>query len=173
MTTTCLVVMGVSGAGKTTIAERLAERLGWTMAEGDDFHPESNVAKMEAGTPLDDADREPWLGALRDWISERDADGESTVVTCSALKRSYRDLLREATARVRFVHLTGSIEVIGERIAGRSGHFMPPSLLQSQFDDLEPLAADESGITVDVADPPELITDNALERLELTGDAPA
>ncbi|GAB3658088.1 gluconokinase [Glycomyces tarimensis] len=173
MTTTCLVVMGVSGAGKSTIAERLADRLGWPMAEGDEFHPEANIAKMETGTPLDDADREPWLRSLRDWISERDAAGENTVVTCSALKRSYRDILREATADVHFVHLVGSIQVITERISARAGHFMPPSLLESQFHDLEPLGHDEDGIAVDVTYTPEQITDEVLEDLGIKGDASA
>lgn len=167
MSTTSLVVMGVSGAGKTTVARELAERLGWPMAEGDEFHPESNIAKMESGTPLTDDDRGPWLRSLRDWISERAGDGQSTVVTCSALKRSYRDILSGAAARVRFVHLSGSREVIGGRIAARSGHFMPPSLLDSQFGDLEPLQSDEDGATVDVAATPEQIAQTVLNRLEL------
>ncbi|WP_307789202.1 gluconokinase [Glycomyces salinus] len=167
MSATSLVVMGVSGAGKTTVARELAERLGWPMAEGDEFHPESNIAKMESGDPLTDDDRAPWLRSLRDWISERAADGQSTVVTCSALKRSYRDILGGAAARVRFVHLSGSREVIGGRIAARSGHFMPPSLLDSQFGDLEPLRPDEDGVTVDVAATPEQIVQTALNELEL------
>ena len=166
MTTTCLVVMGVSGSGKSTIAALLAERLGWPMAEADEFHPETNIAKMASGIPLTDVDREPWLRSLRDWISEQDAEGRSTVVTCSALKRSYRDLLRGATSRVRFVHLSGTREVIGARLAGRSGHFMPPSLLDSQFADLQPLGADEDGITVDVDAAPEEIVDAVCDDLE-------
>jgi gluconokinase len=166
MTTTCLVVMGVSGSGKSTVARLLADRLGRPMAEADEFHPEANIAKMSAGIPLTDADREPWLLALRDWISEHDAAGQGTVVTCSALKRSYRDLLRGASARVHFVHLSGSREVIGERLASRSGHFMPPSLLNSQFADLEPLGDDEDGITVDVTATPEQIADRVCEGLD-------
>jgi gluconokinase len=166
MTTTCLVVMGVSGSGKSTVARLLADRLGRPMAEADEFHPEANIAKMSAGIPLTDADREPWLLALRDWISEHDAAGQGTVVTCSALKRSYRDLLRGASARVHFVHLSGSREVIGERLASRSGHFMPPSLLDSQFADLEPLGDDEDGITVDVTATPEQIADRVCEGLD-------
>jgi gluconokinase len=166
MATTCLVVMGVSGSGKSTVARLLADRLGRPMAEADEFHPEANIAKMSAGIPLTDADREPWLLALRDWISEHDAAGQGTVVTCSALKRSYRDLLRGASARVRFVHLSGSREVIGERLASRSGHFMPPSLLDSQFADLEPLGEDEDGITVDVTATPEQIADRVCEGLD-------
>ncbi|MFG3340319.1 gluconokinase [Glycomyces sp. NPDC048151] len=166
MTTTCLVVMGVSGSGKSTVARLLADRLGAPMAEADEFHPEANIAKMSAGVPLTDADREPWLLALRDWISEHDAAGRGSVVTCSALKRSYRDLLRGATARVRFVHLSGSREVIGERLSHRSGHFMPPSLLDSQFADLEPLGDNEDGITVDVTATPEQIADRVLAGFE-------
>lgn len=167
MATTCLVVMGVSGSGKSTVARMLADRLDWPMAEADEFHPEANIAKMQSGTPLTDADREPWLRSLRDWISEHDAAGQSTVVTCSALKRAYRDLLRGATARVRFIHLSGTRDVIGARLSGRSGHFMPPSLLDSQFADLQPLGADEDGITVDVDATPERIVDEACAELEL------
>ena len=144
----------------------LADRLGWPMAEADEFHPAVNIAKMESGTPLTDVDREPWLRSLRDWISEQDAAGQATVVTCSALKRAYRDLLRGASARVRFVHLNGTREVIGGRLAGRSGHFMPPSLLDSQFADLQPLGADEDGITVDVDATPEHIVAEVRDDLE-------
>lgn len=157
--------MGVSGVGKSTVALRLADRLGWAMAEGDRFHPQSNIAKMEAGVPLTDDDRAPWLRSIRDWISECAADGRDAVVTCSALKRSYRNLLRESGARVRFVHLNGGRDVIGERLAERSGHFMPPSLLDSQFGDLEPLDSDEAGITVDIADAPERIVEKVLKGL--------
>lgn len=167
MTTTCLVVMGVSGAGKSTVAGLLAERLGWRLAEADEFHPEANIAKMSAGTPLTDADRRPWLRAIRDWIGERDTAGEHTVVTCSALKRSYRDVLREAPAHVRFVFLRGTADVVGGRLAGRSGHFMPPALLASQLGDLQPLADDEDGITVDVTATPEHIVDAAIAALGL------
>ncbi|THV41703.1 gluconokinase [Glycomyces buryatensis] len=171
MTTTCLVVMGVSGSGKSTVARELADRLGWQMAEADEFHPEANIAKMRAGTPLTDDDREPWLRKLRDWITEHDEHGEDTVVACSALKRRYRDLLRESTARVRFVHLSGTGQVIGDRLAERSDHFMPPGLLGSQFDALEPLADDEDGTAVDVSGTPEQITDTALRALGLQEDA--
>jgi gluconokinase len=166
MTTTCLVVMGVSGSGKSTVALMLAARLGWPMAEADEFHSPANIAKMESGIPLTDADREPWLRSLRDWISEHDAAGRSTVVTCSALKRSYRDLLRGATARVRFIHLSGTREVIGARLSGRSGHFMPPSLLDSQFAVLQPLGPDEDGMTVEVEATPERIVDEVCAGLE-------
>ncbi|WP_199431728.1 gluconokinase [Qaidamihabitans albus] len=175
MTPTCLVVMGVSGAGKSTAARLLARRLGWTMAEADEFHPEANIAKMTAGTPLTDADRLPWLSAIRDWIDERGAAGRSVVVTCSALKRSYRDVLRQAhAARVRFVFLHGSAQTVRLRLAERSGHFMPPSLLASQFGDLEPLGPDEDGVTVDVGDPPDEVVTRALRRLGLdAGASPA
>jgi gluconokinase len=167
MTTTCLVVMGVSGSGKSTVALKLAARLGWPMAEADEFHSPANIAKMEAGIPLTDADREPWLVSLREWINEHDAEGRSTVATCSALKRSYRDLLRGATSRVRFVHLAGTREVIAARLSHRSGHFMPASLLDSQYADLQPLGPDEDGITVDVAATPEAIVDEVCDELRL------
>ncbi|NJQ16688.1 gluconokinase [Streptomyces bohaiensis] len=171
MSPTTLVVMGVSGAGKTTIAELLADRLGWPMAEADALHPQSNIDKMSAGTPLTDADRLPWLGIIRDWISERAATGASGVVSCSALKRSYRDLLREAEGRVRFVHLDGSQELISGRLHLRTGHFMPPTLLASQFADLEPLGTDEDGVTVDLRRTPDEIVDAALAALGLTHPA--
>ncbi|MQM28098.1 gluconokinase [Glycomyces albidus] len=167
MATTCLVVMGVSGSGKTTVAHELARRLGWPFAEGDELHTEANIAKMSAGVPLTDADREPWLRRVRDWISAEDAAGRSTVVTCSALKRSYRDLLREAGARVRFVHLDGTRELIAARLAHRSGHFMPPALLDSQFAALEPLGEDEDGIAVDVSDTPEDIATEVIAAFDL------
>ncbi|PSL51638.1 gluconate kinase (SKI family) [Saccharothrix carnea] len=170
---TCVVVMGVSGAGKSTVARALADRLAWPLAEADEFHPPANIAKMSAGTPLTDADRAPWLAAIRDWITARAAAGESTVVTCSALKRTYRDVLREAGARVRFLHLDGTADVIGDRLRHRSGHFMPPSLLRSQFDALEPLRPDEDGAAVGVADPPELIAEHAVTRLDLPVGNPA
>jgi gluconokinase len=166
MTTTCLVIMGVSGSGKSTVARMLADRLDWPMAEADEFHSPANIAKMEAGVALTDADREPWLVSLRDWINVHAAAEQSTVATCSALKRSYRDLLRGADSRVRFVHLAGTREVIAARLAGRTGHFMPPSLLNSQFDDLEPLGPDEDGLTVDVQDTPKTIVDQVAAALE-------
>lgn len=167
MPTTCLVVMGVSGVGKSTIAARLAEELAWPMAEADEFHPAANIAKMSAGTPLTDADRMPWLEALREWVDGHALAGTSVVVTCSALKRSYRDVLRLADARVRFIHLRGSVDTIGGRLSGRSGHFMPSALLESQFDDLEPLDSDEDGAVLDVTADPEDITQAALERLRI------
>lgn len=168
-----LVVMGVSGSGKTTVAQILAERLGWPFAEADDHHPEANVAKMAAGTPLTDEDRWPWLRIMRDWLTEQATAGRSTVITCSALKVAYRDVLREAEGRVRFVHLAADADVIGERLETRSGHFMPPSLLPSQFGTLEPLAEHEDGVSIAVDVPPEQVADAALRGLGLDAAARA
>jgi gluconokinase len=145
---TAAIVMGVSGSGKTTVAVELARRLGWEFAEGDDHHPAANVEKMRAGTPLDDADREPWLRALAAWIAEREQAGTSCVLTCSALKRRYRDLLREGNDSVFFAHVAVPETVLIERVTERTGHYMPPSLLTSQLAALEPLQDDEPGITV-------------------------
>jgi len=145
---TAVVVMGVSGSGKTTVAVDVARRLGWEFTEGDDHHPTANVEKMRAGTPLDDADREPWLRALAAWIAEREQAGTSCVLTCSALKRSYRDLLRRGNTSVFFTHVDVPEAVLTERVTSRTGHYMPPSLLTSQLATLEPLQDDEAGITV-------------------------
>lgn len=154
---THVVVMGVAGSGKTTVGTLLAERLGWVYAEGDAFHPQANVDKMAAGIPLDDGDRGPWLHALRDWMSEQGAAGHDTVLACSALRRAYRDVLRQAAGRVRFVHLSADPHLVNERLTERSGHFMPSELLASQYETLEPLADDEDGITVDAGGSPERI----------------
>jgi gluconokinase len=159
-----VVVMGVAGTGKTTIGPLLAARLGVPYAEGDDFHPEANIAKMAAGTPLDDADRWPWLDAIGAWADGR--AGLGGVVSCSALKRSYRDRLRAAAPGVVFVHLAGDRSLIEDRMAHRQGHFMPTALLDSQFATLEPLQADEAGVVVDVSGSPEAITDRAVRALE-------
>jgi gluconokinase len=147
-TPTAVVVMGVSGSGKTTVAHQLARRLGWEFAEGDDHHPAANVEKMRAGIPLDDADREPWLRTIAAWIAERERAGTSCVLTCSALKRSYRDLLREGNDSVFFAHVDVPEQVLLERVTARTGHYMPPSLLTSQLATLEPLGDDEPGIAV-------------------------
>ncbi|MFF9048255.1 gluconokinase [Streptomyces parvulus] len=162
-----VVVMGVAGTGKTTIGPLLAARLGVPYAEGDDFHPPANIAKMTAGTPLTDEDRWPWLDAIGGWAHGR--AGLGGVVSSSALKRSYRDRLRAAAPGVVFVHLTGSRELIEDRMAHRQGHFMPTALLDSQFATLQPLEADEAGVAVDVAGTPEEITERAASAL---GDLP-
>jgi carbohydrate kinase (thermoresistant glucokinase family) len=145
--------MGVSGCGKSTVAGLLAARLGWDLVEGDDLHPAANVAKMRSGIALTDADRLPWLGRIAAWIAEHVESGRDGIVTCSALKRSYRDLLRGGNDGVVFVYLRGTKEVIAQRLAVRHGHYMPAALLDSQFADLEPPGADESAITVDIGPP--------------------
>ena len=143
--TTSIVVMGVSGSGKTSAARELERQLGWKFIEGDDLHPEANVAKMAAGHPLEDEDRWPWLRRVAEVIGEREAAGTSLVLTCSALKRSYRDLLRDGHPSVWFAHMQVSQQVLADRLAQRKGHYMPPSLLDSQLTTLEPLAEDEPG----------------------------
>jgi gluconokinase len=165
-----LVVMGVAGSGKTTVATLLAARLGWTFAEADEFHPQANIDKMSAGIPLTDDDRWPWLEAMRDWLTSEADAGRSTVVTCSALKRAYRDVLRGAAGRVRFVHLAAPAAVIGDRLGHRSGHFMPVSLLPSQFETLQPLLSTEDGVTVDAEGSPDVVVDAALAALGLAAD---
>lgn len=145
--------MGVSGSGKSTVAVPLAQRLGWPFLEGDDLHPAANVAKMKSGKPLDDADRAPWLDAIADWIADRLREDSGGVVTCSALRRAYRDRLRRAGAGVTFVYLEGTKALIGGRIGHRQGHFMPATLLDSQLATLEPPTPDEHAIVVDVAQP--------------------
>jgi gluconokinase len=146
-----VVVMGVSGAGKSTVAALLAERLGWDFAEGDRFHPAANVAKMAAGEPLSDADRRPWLAAIARWIDGELVAGRRGVVTCSALKRSYRDQLRRPG--VLFVYLEVPPAELARRLARRAGHFMPPSLLDSQLETLEPPGPDEDAVTINAGDP--------------------
>ncbi|MDI3421523.1 gluconokinase [Streptomyces luteolus] len=158
-----VVVMGVAGTGKTTIGPLLAARLGVPYAEGDDFHPEANIAKMSAGTPLTDDDRWPWLDAIGAWAHGR--SGLGGVVSSSALKRSYRERLRSAAPGLVFVHLTGSRELIEDRMSHRQGHFMPTALLDSQFATLQPLGADEAGVDVDVAGSPAEITERAVQAL--------
>ncbi|MVO90782.1 gluconokinase [Streptomyces sp. p1417] len=167
-TTHVVVVMGVAGTGKTTVGPLLAARLGVPYAEGDDFHPEANIAKMSAGTPLTDEDRMPWLDAIGEWAHGR--AGLGGVVSSSALKRAYRDRLRAAAPGLVFVHLTGDRALIEDRMSHREGHFMPTKLLDSQFATLQPLGADEAGVGVDVAGTPEEIADRAVAALaELDG----
>lgn len=145
--TRTVVVMGVAGCGKTTVAGELVDRTGWVFAEGDDFHPSANVAKLRAGHPLDDDDRWPWLRAIATWIGAHERSGTSAVVTCSALKRSYRDLLREGHDSVWFGYLAVPATVLSDRLRCRRGHYMPASLLESQLAALEPLGDDEPGVT--------------------------
>ncbi len=142
-----IVVMGVSGSGKSTVGAALAQRLRVPFADADDFHPPANIEKMSAGRALDDDDRFPWLERIGEWLAEH-ADGG--VMSCSALKHRYRDQLRKHNPQTLFLHLAGTPEVIGRRQASRPGHFMPASLLKSQFDTLEALGVDEHGITIDV-----------------------
>ncbi|WP_328376121.1 gluconokinase [Streptomyces sp. NBC_01020] len=162
-----VVLMGVAGTSKTTIGPLLSAALGVPYAEGDDFHPAANIAKMSAGTPLEDADRWPWLDAIGRWAHERADRGG--VVSCSALKRSYRDRLRAEAPGVVFVHLTGDRELIEKRMAERKGHFMPTALLDSQFAALQPLGPDEAGAAVDISGTPEDITGRAVAALRGIG----
>lgn len=151
--------MGVSGSGKSTVGAALAQRLRVPFVDADTLHPPANIAKMAAGEPLDDDDRRPWLDAVGEWLAGHRDGG---VVSCSALKRKYRDQLREHCPQVVFLHLAGSPALIGGRLAARTGHFMPAALLRSQFDALEPLGADEAGVTVDVGQPVDAIIDGFL-----------
>jgi gluconokinase len=165
MSTSRVVVdMGVSGTGKSTVGGLLATALGVPYAEADAFHPPANITKMSAGIPLDDADRAPWLQAIGDWARAR--TGLGGVVSCSALKRRYRDTLRAAAPGLFFLHLSGARELIAQRLGGRAGHFMPTTLLDSQFADLEPLQPDEEGETLSVDALPDAVTARAVAVLE-------
>jgi carbohydrate kinase (thermoresistant glucokinase family) len=164
--------MGVSGSGKTTVAQGMAARLGWDVLEGDTFHPSANVAKMSSGVPLDDADRLPWLRAIAAAIDESLAAGKSAVVACSALKRAYRRILIGTRSNVPLVYLQGSRELIGERVAARKGHFMPAALLDSQFAALEEPGIDEHPIVVSVAPPPAVIVEAVITLLRQRGFVP-
>lgn len=143
-----LVVMGVSGAGKTTLARGVVAATGWTFLEGDELHPQANIDKMASGTPLTDEDRWPWLREIGVWISAREAAGESAVISCSALRRSYRDLLREDRPYVEFLHIDVPEDELYRRLEERTDHFMKASMLRSQLDTLEPIEADEPGVVV-------------------------
>jgi gluconokinase len=162
---TIAVVMGVSGSGKTTIAQALADAEGWPLLEGDSFHPPANVAKMKSGTPLTDEDRWPWLRAIAAAIDDYRARGESAVVACSALRRSYRDILIGERKDVRLVYLRGSHALIAERMRARQGHFMPTTLLDSQFATLEEPGPDENPITVGIDGTPAEIVQKIREQL--------
>ncbi|WP_410578081.1 gluconokinase [Amycolatopsis sp. lyj-108] len=160
---TVIVVMGVSGSGKTTVGTALAERLGVDYAEADTFHPKANIDKMSSGHPLNDEDRQPWLEAIAAWISDHESSGG--VVTSSALKFRYRDILRGG-GDVWFLHLHGDRDLLADRMKTRSGHFMPVSLLDSQLADLEPLRPEERGLVADIAKKPEEIVETALSAFE-------
>jgi gluconokinase len=163
------IVMGVSGSGKTTVARGVAERKGWVLLEGDAFHPPANVEKMHAGVPLTDEDRWPWLQAIAQETDKLRGQGKSAAVACSALKRSYRDIVIGARPDVVAVYLQGSQELIAERLAARKNHFMPPALLASQFATLEEPGEDEHPIVVSIAQPPDAIVDEVIRKLEERG----
>ena len=162
-----LIVMGVSGAGKSTVAEALARRLGWRCEDGDRFHPASNVAKMSAGQPLTDEDRWPWLKAIADEIDRLCGKHQRAVVACSALRRAYREVLVHGRDDVRIVFLDGTRDLIAGRLAARKGHFMPPGLLASQFATLQRPDTDERPITVSIDAPVEAIVDDIVNQLNL------
>ncbi|MDE8667633.1 gluconokinase [Pseudarthrobacter sp. H3Y2-7] len=171
---THLVVMGVAGSGKSTIAAALSRQLGWACAEADEFHPRSNISKMTQGIPLEDGDRWPWLQEIQDWMTTQAAAGTSTVLTCSALKQTYRELLSGADGRVLFIHLDGGAELISQRMQGREGHFMPPTLLPSQLATLEPLTTGElaaGSLRLDIALPPQEIVAAVIAALGVPANA--
>ena len=161
-----LIVMGVSGSGKSTIGEHLAKRLGWPYEDADQFHPASNVAKMSAGHPLTDEDRWPWLNAIAAEIDRVCKADERVVIGCSALKRAYRDVLLHGRTDVRLVYLDGSQTLIADRLGRRKDHFMPPGLLTSQFDTLEPPTRDEHPLTVSIDAPVEAIVEDVVRQLK-------
>jgi carbohydrate kinase (thermoresistant glucokinase family) len=165
------VLMGVSGCGNTTVAAILAGRLGWPFEEGDELHPQANIEKMAAGYPLTDTDRWPWLAKVADWIDERLDAGENGLITCSALKRSYRDLINRRGSGLIFVFLGGSKETIAARLAARHGHYMRASLLDSQVADLEEPAADEPAVRVDIGPPAAEIAERIMEDFGLSDRA--
>ena len=154
---TMLLLMGVSGVGKTSTVQRLARTLGWAFRDADEFHPAANIAKMRQGQPLTDEDRWPWLAAIGSWLDEKRADGGKAIVTCSALRRTYREMLLAGRPEVKLVFLKGSKALIADRLSRRSGHFMPPTLLDSQFSTLEEPRRDERALVVDVSLPPNRI----------------
>jgi gluconokinase len=159
--------MGVAGSGKTTVANILASRLGWHFQEGDALHPQSNIEKMRAGHPLTDADRSEWLKRIADWVDERLDEGQNGIITCSALKRSYRELINRRGSGVVFVFLAGPKSTISQRLASRKGHFMPSNLLDSQFADLEEPGPAEPAIRVDIIGSPDAIAQRIVAELGL------
>jgi gluconokinase len=163
-----LIVMGVSGSGKSTIADKLAGRIGWRCEDGDKFHPASNIAKMSAGHPLTDEDRGPWLQAIADEIDRLCKAGERAVIACSALKRAYRDILVHGRNDVRIVYLKGTQQLIADRLAKRKGHFMPAGLLESQFKTLEPPAPEEHPVTVSIDASVDTIVDDIVRQLGIS-----
>lgn len=162
-----IVVMGVASSGKTSLGERLAEELGWPFRDADSFHPPENVAKMSSGIPLTDEDRKPWLAAIAAWIDELRAAGKHGVVTCSALKKAYRRIIVGDRPDVALVYLKGSRELIGQRMAQRQHHFMPPSLLDSQFATLEEPGPEEEPLVVPVELAKDAIVERVLAELKL------
>jgi carbohydrate kinase (thermoresistant glucokinase family) len=167
MKPTVLVIMGVSGCGKTAVALALAARLGWAFQEGDALHPPANVEKMRSGTPLTDADRWPWLDRVAAWIDARRAAGWTGIITCSALKRAYRDRIIGSRANVRLIYLHGDRALLAARVAARHHEYMPASLLDSQLATLEPPGPAENPISLDVTPPPEVLADEAIAALGL------
>jgi carbohydrate kinase (thermoresistant glucokinase family) len=163
-----IVLMGVSSSGKSTIGVRLAELLGWPFRDADSFHPPANIAKMRRGIALQDSDRWPWLDAIAAWIDAQLEQGQSGLVSCSALKRSYRRRLVRDRTDVRLVYLQGSFELISERMQRRRDHFMPVSLLKTQFDILEAPAADENALVISIAQPAERVAETIIAALGLT-----
>jgi gluconokinase len=168
-----VIVMGVSGSGKSTVAKGIATVMGWEFAEGDAFHSEANVEKMRKGQPLTDDDRWPWLTSIGDWISAKESVGEPGVVTCSALRRAYRDLLRQDRPHVRFLHVEAPSQVIQDRMEHRPGHYMPPSLLPSQLLALEPLEPDEPGVSIVNEGTAAAVLDRAITALGLRKESRA
>lgn len=162
-----LIVMGVSGSGKSTIAARLAQRLNFSYQDGDSFHPAANIAKMSAGHPLTDQDRRPWLQAIADAIDRACVAGEPCVIACSALKRAYRDILVHGRDDVRIIYLAGSQDLIAQRLARRTHHFMPAGLLESQFDTLEPPQPDEHPVTVSIDASIDAVVADIVRQLKL------
>jgi carbohydrate kinase (thermoresistant glucokinase family) len=162
-----IVLMGVSGSGKSTAGAALSRSLGWPFRDADSFHPPQNVEKMSRGVPLTDADRWPWLAAIAQWIDERCAAGEHGIVSCSALKRAYRERVIGARGRVRLVYLKGDKELIGQRLRARKNHFMPASLLDSQFSALEEPSVEESALIVSVAMSPRRVAGTIMDKLGL------